>query len=204
MIKTKPIIRARRGSGVREKLLDQGVAILSKQGYNGTGLKQILDSADVPKGSFYNYFQSKDDYGAEVIRHYTDGIVAQCDAWLSTPGLDGVTALARYMDAFIDKSRKNNFHEGCLLGNLGAEVGHAGEACTHALKFSLKRVQERFETALLRAQGEGTVRRDLPIELMAELLLNAWEGAIMRMRVEKSTEPLEEVREFLLKGYFRR
>lgn len=203
MTKTKPISRPRRGSGVREKLLDQGITILSEQGYNGTGLKQILDSADIPKGSFYNYFQSKDDYGAEVIRHYTDRVVAQCDQWLATPNLDALSALVGYLDAFMEKSRQTQFREGCLLGNLGAEIGDAGEACMNALKASLSRVQDRFEAAIRRAQDEGSIRRDLSSSVMAELLLNAWEGAVMRMRVEKSTKPLEEVRELLLRGYFR-
>src|ERR1051326_564539 len=161
MTKTKPIARARRGTGVREKLLEQGILILSEQGYNGTGLKQILDSADIPKGSFYNYFESKDEYGAEVIRHYTDKVVAQCNHWLNTPGLDALSALLGYMDAFIEKSRETQFRQGCLLGNLGAEIGDAGEACVATLKRSLTRVQERFEVALRRGQEEGTVRRDL-------------------------------------------
>jgi TetR/AcrR family transcriptional regulator, transcriptional repressor for nem operon len=195
--------KSKRDNGTREKLLDKGVAILSEQGYHGTGLKQILDSAQIPKGSFYNYFESKDEYGAEVIRHYTDQVVAQCDAFLNSPGADGLSALRKYIDAFIEKSRAGGYKEGCLLGNLGADIGDAGESCVRALKSSLTRVQERFETALRQAQDEGTVRRDLPPAIMAELLLNAWEGAIMRMRVEKSTQPLEEISEFLLQGYFR-
>ena len=195
--------KARSGNGNREKLLDQGVTLLSEQGYHGTGLKQILDSVQIPKGSFYNYFESKDNYGAEVIRHYTDRVIAQCDACLDSPDLDGLAALEKYLQSFIDKSRAGDFREGCLLGNLGAEVGDAGEACMRSLRLSLNRVQERFEIALNRAQKEGKVRADLPAEIMAELLLNAWEGAVMRMRVEKSTQPLEEICRLLLHGYFR-
>jgi len=195
--------RIKRSHLNRERLLDEGVAILSTQGYHGTGLKQILDTVNIPKGSFYNYFESKDDYGAEVIKHYTDRVVALCDACLETPGLDGLAALEKYVDAFIEKTRSTNFREGCLLGNLGAEICDAGESCLKALRQGLARVQERFERALARAQQEGVARADMDAETMAELLLNAWEGAVMRMRVEKSLKPLEDIRELLLKGYFR-
>lgn len=195
--------RLKRSHLNRERLLDEGVAILSTQGYHGTGLKQILDSVKIPKGSFYNYFESKDDYGAEVIRHYTDQVVAQCDAFIDEHDADGLAALEKYLDAFIEKSRQNGFKEGCLLGNLGAEVCDAGDSCLKALKEGLARVQERFEHALERAQKAGIARTDMDAVTMAELLLNAWEGAVMRMRVEKSLKPLEEIRELLLKGYFK-
>ncbi|HEX8874632.1 MAG TPA: TetR/AcrR family transcriptional regulator, partial [Nitrosospira sp.] len=56
----------------RENLLNEGVVLLREQGYHGTGLQEILDAVNIPKGSFYNYFDSKEDFGAEVIQHYTD------------------------------------------------------------------------------------------------------------------------------------
>ena len=79
--------RKPRNNGVRDKLLEEGVSYLSEHGYHGTGLKQILDAAAVPKGSFYHYFRSKDHYGAQVLEHYTDKVVAECDFWLARVGL---------------------------------------------------------------------------------------------------------------------
>src|SRR5687767_6202749 len=123
---------------MRDRLLDLGVTILSEQGYHATGLKQILDTAGVPKGSFYHYFRNKDHFGAEVIKHYTDRVIAQCDAHMKEPGVDGLTALKHYLEFFIEKSRASGFREGCLLGNLGSEAWDAGEAYTLALKLSLR------------------------------------------------------------------
>ena len=69
----------------RDNLLNQGVTLLMGQGYHGTGLQEILDAVNVPKGSFYNYFGSKEDFGAEVIQHYTDPFIAQLTGHLEHP-----------------------------------------------------------------------------------------------------------------------
>ena len=68
--------RPKRNQNIRSQLLNEGVSIFIKQGYHGTGIKEILDTLKVPKGSFYNYFESKEHFGAEVIRHYTKQIIA--------------------------------------------------------------------------------------------------------------------------------
>jgi TetR/AcrR family transcriptional repressor of nem operon len=66
----------------RENLLAQGVTLLMQQGYQGTGLKEILDAAQIPKGSFYNYFGSKENFGAEVIQHYINPFIHQLTRYL--------------------------------------------------------------------------------------------------------------------------
>lgn len=196
-------MRKRQSStAVKTRLLDFGVQVLRDRGYHGAGLKEILDLAQIPKGSFYHYFKSKDHFGAAVIQHYTDKVIDECDLWMATPGVGGLTALTKYLVSFMERERSNGFAEGCLLGTLGAEIGGNGEVCLQALKIAMRRVQERFSEALQRGQKEGTVRTDLQASSMAALLLSAWEGAIMRMKVERSTDPLEEIFEHLVNRYF--
>ena len=72
----------------RENLLNQGVALFMEQGYHGTGLQEILDAVSVPKGSFYNYFGSKEDFGAEVIQHYIDPFIVKLSTHLSKTDVD--------------------------------------------------------------------------------------------------------------------
>ena len=75
--------RPRRSEGTRQRLLDEGVAAFLHVGYHGTGLKEVLDRVGVPKGSFYNYFASKEEFGAAAIRHYSDCFGRQMDAAMS-------------------------------------------------------------------------------------------------------------------------
>ena len=100
----------------REKLLDQGVTMFTEHGYHGAGLQDILNSAGVPKGSFYNYFASKEAFGAASIDHYIDPYITLLDGWLKRPGLDALAALEGYFGELTGELGRRNFAGGCLLG----------------------------------------------------------------------------------------
>ena len=74
--------RPRRSEHTREALIDAGIEQLSVHGYHGTGIKQILDDVKVPKGSFYNFFASKEAFVAEVIGHYSQKLLAQLNDFI--------------------------------------------------------------------------------------------------------------------------
>ncbi|OQK15833.1 TetR family transcriptional regulator [Methyloprofundus sedimenti] len=186
----------------REKLLDQGVQMLMNQGYHGTGIKDILDVVGIPKGSFYNYFASKEIFAAEVISHYIEPYIQRLDAHLQNPGLDGLTALASYYAELINEIERTEYKGGCLLGNLMGELGDTSEICRRSLKLALERYRNLQKSALLRAQQEGTVREDLKAEMMADLLVDNWQGALLRMKIEQSVHPLQQFVETLLADYF--
>jgi TetR/AcrR family transcriptional repressor of nem operon len=187
----------------RDKLLDQGVAMLMEQGYHGTGLKDLLAGVRVPKGSFYNYFPSKEDFGAEVIRHYIEPFIRQLDDGLARPDLDALSALKGYFGNLIEELGRRRFKGGCLLGNLLGEIGDTNAACLAALREAVHRYRDKLEEGLSKAQREGTVRKDLSAAAMADLLTDGWQGALLRMKVEQSVRPLEALVGHLLDGYFR-
>ena len=186
----------------RVKLLDQGVALLMEHGYHGAGLQTILNSVGVPKGSFYNYFASKEDFSAEVIQHYIAPFIAALDNQLERPGTSARQALCDYFQALIDEAARQDFRGGCLLGNLMGEVGETSEKCRLALHTAVLRYRDKLAQALRRGQREGSFRRDLTAETMADLLVNQWQGALLRMKVELSLAPLTECTERLLNDYF--
>ncbi len=186
----------------REKLLNRGVALLWSRGYHGTGLQEILDEANVPKGSFYNYFHSKEDFGAEIIQHYTDPFIAQLNLHLEQSGSDALNAIKRYFDELILELEKNGFLGGCLLGNLMGEIGDTSDICRKSLQEAVDRYRGLLRTGLEMAQQQGTVRLDKSSEEMADLLLNAWQGALLRMKIEKSVIPIKQCRDNLLGDFF--
>ncbi|MFK5950053.1 MAG: TetR family transcriptional regulator C-terminal domain-containing protein [Methylococcales bacterium] len=187
----------------REKLLDQGVSMLMDQGYHGTGLKQILDLVQIPKGSFYNYFGSKEKFAAEAISHYIEPFIELLTQHLKAPGIDGLTALKNYYAELINEVEKSGYKGGCLLGNMMGEVGDTSEECRHALLKTIKRYNLLQETALLRAQQEGVVRKDRSAKSMVNLLFSNWQGALLQMKVEKSIQPLQICWDSLLDDYFK-
>lgn len=188
----------------KEKLLDQGVALLMEQGYHGTGLQDILKSVGVPKGSFYNYFVSKETFGADVIQHYIEPFIRQLDRHLANPQLGGSQALDAYLRELIEESQRRHYLGGCLLGNLMGEIGDTSDACRESLRSALHRYRDKLREAIARAQREECFRVDKSAEEMADFLVNAWQGALLRMKVEQSVAPLEQCRQMLLEDYFRR
>lgn len=187
----------------KESLLTQGVQLLMQQGYHGTGLKEILDAVQIPKGSFYNYFTSKESYAADVIQHYIEPFIIQLESHLNNPGQDGLTALKNYFNELIVELEKAKFTGGCLLGNLMGEIGDTSEICQKSLQSAVHRYQALLATGLKKAQMEGTVRADKSADEMADLLINMWQGALLRMKIEQSALPLKQCCHDLLDDYFK-
>ncbi len=183
--------RSNRKEENRRRLLDEGVRLLLAQGYHATGLQEILSRVGIPKGSFYNYFPSKEDFSAAVIGYYIEPFIVQLDGWLARPELKPVTALENYFRALIEELKANDFKGGCLLGNLMAEIGDTSEICRQALRRAMHRYRDRIAGALTRAQADGSIRRDLSPQTLADLIVDNWQGALLRMKIERSVEPLE-------------
>ncbi len=186
----------------KENLLSQGVQLLMQQGYHGTGLKEILDAVQIPKGSFYNYFPSKESYAAEVIQYYIAPFIEQLGSHLENSKLDGLTALKTYFDELIVELEQANFKGGCLLGNLMGEIGDTSDLCQQSLRLAVHQYRELLATGLRKAQMEGTVRIDKSADDMADLLVNTWQGALLRMKIEQSADPIKQCCHDLLDDYF--
>ncbi|CAG7856092.1 hypothetical protein MCAMS1_00454 [biofilm metagenome] len=186
----------------QENLLEQGVRLLMLQGYHGTGLKEILDAVQIPKGSFYNYFSSKEYFAADVIQHYIQPFLDQLQRHLDTPNTDALTALRNYFNELIQELESAQFTGGCLLGNLMGEIGDTSDVCQQSLRLAVQKYQNLLATALKAAQSEGHIRTDKSADDMANLLLNTWQGALLRMKVEQSSEPLRQCCQDLLGDFF--
>ena len=187
----------------RENLLKQGVTLLMQQGYHGTGLKEILDAVQIPKGSFYNYFGSKENFAAEAIQHYINPFIDQLSDHLQNPDHDALSALLCYFNELIKELEKADYKGGCLLGNLMGEIGDTSELCKTSLQTAVHRYLDLLQTGLIKAQQEGTVRTDKSAEEMADLLVNMWQGALLRMKIEQSSTPLKQCCENLLGDFFK-
>ncbi|WP_400770212.1 TetR family transcriptional regulator C-terminal domain-containing protein [Methylosinus sporium] len=188
---------------IRRKLLDQGVALLMEQGYHGTGLHELVQSVGVPKGSFYNYFPSKEAFSAEVVKHYIDPFIAQLDSHLARTDVGADAALRAYFDELIADTERREFKGGCLLGNLIGEIGDTSDLCQTSLREAVRRYRDKLREGVARGQAEGCFRRDLDAKEMADFLVDAWQGSLLRMKIERSVRPLTQFRDMLLNGYFR-
>src|SRR5262249_33224958 len=111
---------------VREQLLDTGLQVLHERGFNATSVQDITEAASVPKGSFYNHFESKEDLGAEVVSRYLESS-NKTQAVLRDPKLSPYARLRKYFEGLVQVAEKKEFCGGCLLGNFGAELSEQSE-----------------------------------------------------------------------------
>lgn len=185
------VSRPRRSEPTRLRLLEVGADMLLDQGYHGTGIQAVLDTVGVPKGSFYNYFDSKEHFAAEVIRHVAGGSCGALDALAREAQEDALGALRRHLKRRI-KEYEGSCCGGCLIGNLGAEIEDS-ELCRQALADAMQAMIERYAEVLEQGQRQGTVRGDVAAIDLAAQLVDAWEGALLRMKILRSTQPLKLV-----------
>ena len=175
---------------VRDELLAAGLATLHRLGFNATSVQDITEAAGVPKGSFYNHFESKEALGAEAVRAYLERGAARLDA-LRDPNVPALLRLRQYFVDLNDLFGQGGSTSGCLLGNFGAELSDQSPLIR-------ERVAEAFEVqagalavAIAEAQKAGEISSDIPPKSLASFLINSWQGAVMRAKVEQDRAPLD-------------
>ncbi|WP_369600249.1 TetR family transcriptional regulator C-terminal domain-containing protein [Hahella sp. SMD15-11] len=195
--------RPRKNEHIREDILDAGIELLTQQGYHGTGLKALLDALNIPKGSFYHYFESKEAFAAEAIEYYINRLLEQFDQLIARSGETQPVATIRLAyTRMIQAMAAQGCEHGCLLGNMAAEVGSAGPAFQQALQRAFANWKRRFVPLLEKGQALNQIRRDIPADELADIFWNAWEGAILRMRFEGHPQGLYRTLDTLLLHLF--
>lgn len=175
----------------RDSLLRAGARLLHGAGYGATGVKDIVDAASIPKGSFYNHFQSKEAFGAEVVDFYFESGLPGLREALTDPGVAPLDRLRTYFASRTQRFKDAGYLRGCMLGNFSLEVADQSDAIRERLSAHFQTWSRLFEHCIAQAQASGAIGNRLPAGVLAGYLLDSWEGALLRMRVEKCTEPLE-------------
>lgn len=183
----------------RARLVRIGTEILSEKGFESTGLEEILDRAQVPKGSFYYYFESKAAFGFAVIENYEYLWAQKLTRLLKDPAVPPLKRIHDYISEGVRGLEKYSFRRGCLIGNLGQELA----ALDDEFRFRILKVFDSWADYIADCLKEAKIRGDLPIEFSieeaAKFFWIAWEGAILQAKLERSIEPIERFRSVMFK-----
>lgn len=175
----------------RTHIIRTGADLIGHKGFGATGINAVLTAAGVPKGSFYHYFSSKHDFGLAVIDAFAEEYDAKLDRILNDASRSCVDRLRAYFDTGFETMTSCEYTRGCLIGNLGQELAGQNEAFRQRLDTVFSSWEKRFEQCLRDAQQAGDIGADIDPADAASFLLSGWEGAILRSKVLKSTEPME-------------
>lgn len=201
-------LAARRGPkpnpDTRRNLVQAGLRMMYAEGYAATGIQGIVESANVPKGTFYNHFPSKEAFGAEVVDAYFDRNQRKLLAAFGDVDVAPLARLEAYFDERIEAFRTAGYAKGCLLGNLSAEVADHSPLVRERLAQYFDAWSRFLEKCIAEAQEQGTVSGEIPAAVLGRFVLNSWEGALLRMRAEKSDASLIEFKQVVFGSILRR
>lgn len=185
-------------------ILAAGTKALYHKGYNGTGVKDIVDAAGVPKGSFYNYFASKEDFALEALRHAVDAMFVQFEAMLTDEALPPLQRIQQLFQQYIEGIvAEGRYCHGCLIGNLCQELADTHDRLAKETERLFERHKQALATCLRDAQEAGDLHADKDVQTLAEFIFNSWEGALMRMKSSKSSTPLNAFHDILVQDLLR-
>ena len=179
----------------KQALLEHGMAMLLKRGFNNLGIADVLDATGVPKGSFYHHFASKEDFGLQVIDLYMAEVHAGLDHCLGDAGVPPLQRVRRFFELSAEKYRTEGYL-GCLLGGLGQELSGISPAFRRKVEHCFTEIARRIAATLRDALERGDLPVETDVDAMAELLINCWEGAALRTRLRRDPAPLREMLDF--------
>ncbi|WP_407181764.1 TetR family transcriptional regulator C-terminal domain-containing protein [Bradyrhizobium sp. STM 3562] len=176
---------------LRDAILDAGLKAMFRSGYNGTSVRDITAAAGAPQGSFTNHFRSKEAFASEVLDRYFAHTRTLVAAALEDVSLTPRQRLRRYLDIITGRLERDHFDRGCLIGDLSLEASGVSELLRTQLARIFQEWRAPFAACIAEAQKAGEIVSDFePVDL-AEFLLASWQGAMLRMKVERTAAPLE-------------
>lgn len=174
----------------RALLIRRGTELLTERGVSATALDEVLKSVGVPKGSFYHYFPSKDAFVLATVDSYGDYLLAKLDRHFGNAALAPLARLGAFVDDACRGMERHQFSRGCLVGNLGQEVGCLDAAIQRRLEEIFRTWEERVAGCLQAAVAAGELAAAADCPALAHAFWIGWEGAILRARLMRSSEPM--------------
>ncbi|WP_043634002.1 TetR/AcrR family transcriptional regulator [Desulfovibrio sp. TomC] len=174
----------------KETLLQVGLDLVWSRGFNGTGVEAILKEAKIPKGSFYNFFSSKEEFSLAVIDKFVASRSAVLSPILNDASLPALERVKKSFETIIATFEESGCYKGCLLGNLGQEMSDQYESVRQRLELSLQLWEKRVSDVLIQAQNDSSIPAYIDVAMLAENMIASFQGAVLRSKIKKSPEPL--------------
>lgn len=184
--------RSDKSEATRQHILNTSYKLVLHKGFVGVGLQEILKSCDVPKGSFYHYFASKESFGCELLKQYLTDYKVKIDELMQIEQGNASARLVALWQAWIDDPShdEGGWAENCLIVKLAAEVSDLSEDMRQILNFGVTKLTERITNLLREGQKDGSIPPHIEPEKMAQTMYQLWLGAALLARLAQDKQPL--------------
>jgi len=174
----------------REDILDQGIELFRTHGYHHVGINEVLKASGIPKGSFYNFFESKEDFARQAMDRYGDQMLDYLIPFLedtSLPPLERLKSLYRWL---IEGNAAEAFAKGCMVNNVTIEVGGENDALARQAQETFGRWLKAITKVVRAGQKDGSITTQYQPEEIADYLHSGTYGGFARMKMDRSVDYL--------------
>jgi TetR/AcrR family transcriptional regulator, transcriptional repressor for nem operon len=175
----------------RDRIIKKGAELVYRKGFNNTGIQDILQAADIPRGSFYFYFKNKEEFGLNLIEHLSSLIIHIAQKHIQADITDPLEGLKNFFTLYINQMKKQKFACGCPIGNLAQEMSDLSDSFRERIAGFFSVAKGMIRDSLAEAQKRGRLRSDINPEELSDFIFNSWEGSLIEMKVSKSVRPLD-------------
>ncbi len=134
---------ADRKQQTRRKILQTAGRLFRRQGYQASGVDQVMEAAGLTSGGFYSHFASKAALFAEALAHVGAETRQQVDGWVDQ--LSGRAWVRVFLDRYLGKFHCERIEEGCALAALVSEVARADDSVKESFEAMVRELEQRLE-----------------------------------------------------------
>lgn len=184
-----------RHDNTRQHILDTGQRIIAGKGFSSVGLNEILTAAGVPKGSFYHYFESKEQYGEAMLQDYFDRYLAGIDELVGSAAASGRERLMRYWHRWLESQSGSCMEQKCMVVKLSAEVADLSDAMRITLRDGTDQIVGRIAALIEAGVQDGSLPPLDPFPT-AQMLYELWLGASLLGKLQRNRSTLDNAMKF--------
>jgi TetR/AcrR family transcriptional regulator, transcriptional repressor for nem operon len=181
----------------RQIILNEGLRVVHERGFVGASVRDIVQAAGVPQGSFTNHFVSKEAFALEVLNLYFSRNREVIGETLRNDSLPPLERLGAYIDASQERLNRHQMRKGCLLGNFSAEASDHSEVIRHRLVEIFAEVEQAVAYCLKAAVKVHELPAKFKCAEVAGFIVGSLQGAILLAKAQRSPVPIERFKKIL-------
>jgi TetR/AcrR family transcriptional repressor of nem operon len=182
----------------KNQILQKTIHIMHQKGFNGTGIQEIANEAQIPKGSFYYYFKSKEDYAVQALKFFFIKIKESTFKILENKDLEPIERIKKFYEANTMNFEQNGFKTGCFIGNLTEEMADESDIIAR----TAEDIHQEISQAIYLCLEEDSIKKGkhslVYNRVLADFIVNSWQGTLLRMKSSKDGKPLKDFTTVLL------
>jgi len=191
-------MRRKNSEEFKQEILQKGMDLMWLKGYNGTSVKDIVDEAGIPKGSFYNYFDSKEEFVIEALNKFVNWGRSLAEPILTDTSLSPLNRLKKLFDYKIEMLVNDmQLKKGCFASNIAMELADVNDKLGKIVYDAFEEMKRMQVVCIQEAIDTGEISKDTNAKDMTDFIENVFRGAMIEMKASKSDRALRLSRKYI-------